>query len=319
MECEQRLQSTLIAAPSSNAYNEDCESKLDPATQAQCWDGFHTSHSHGNFFKPRRYILKCFPCILDQCAPSLPDELNDGRANKTRLILEVGCGSGSSCLPILQHCNDEKTVKILACDCSSVAVEVCQSVIDKYDDDDVTKRNFGAFVSDPSLEVDESDTTFVQDVHAAYVKLLGAERDTSTTITNLNEGLADIVLMVFVLSAIPPQRVSRSLQQIYNVIKKGGRVCFRDYALYDLPMMRFKESHCVHDTTCLDVDGVSPRLYERGDGTLSRFFDLETVRHLFEGVGFVVEELRYATVYNDNRKTGERLKRAFVHAVFSKP
>jgi hypothetical protein len=40
---------------------------------------------------------------------------------------------------------------------------------------------------------------------------------------------------------------------------------------------------------------------------------------VFEGVGFVMEELRYATVYNDNRKTGERLKRAFVHAVFSKP
>jgi len=64
--------------------------------------------------------------------------------------------------------------------------------------------------------------------------------------------------------------------------------------------------------------GNSPRLYERGDGTLSRFFDLETVKVIFEEVGFVEEELRYATVFNDNRKTGERLKRAFVHAVFRK-
>jgi hypothetical protein len=42
------------------------------------------------------------------------------------------------------------------------------------------------------------------------------------------------------------------------------------------------------------------------------------VKVIFEEVGFVEEELRYATVFNDNRKTGERLKRAFVHAVFRK-
>ena len=54
-------------------------------------------------------------------------------------------------------------------------------------------------------------------------------------------------------------------------------------------------------------------------GTLSRFFSLDTIRDIFESAGFIVEELRYATVFNDNRKTGERLKRAFVHAVFRKP
>jgi hypothetical protein len=195
-----------------------------------------------------------------------------------------------------------------------VAVDVCKSVIEK---EDIATANFGVFVSDPSLEVEEADTTFSQDVVTAFMQLQGSHHIATTK--NPDECLPDIVLMVFVLSAIPPERVSRFLQQIYNVTKCGGKVCFRDYALYDLPMMRFKDSHCVHTSSCRDVDGAKPRLYERGDGTLSRFFDLETVRHVFEGVGFAMEELRYATVYNDNRKTGERLKRAFVHAVFSKP
>jgi methyltransferase-like protein 6 len=205
----------------------------------------------------------------------------------------------------------------LACDCSAVAVDVCKSVIEK---ENASATNcFGAFVSDPSFEVEEANTTFSQDVMTAYMQLLSGSLHTATATNNPDECLADIVLMVFVLSAVPPKRVSRFLQQIYNATKCGGKVCFRDYALYDLPMMRFKESHCVHTSSCCDFDGAKPRLYERGDGTLSRFFDLETIRHVFEGVGFVMEELRYATVYNDNRKTGERLKRAFVHAVFSKP
>jgi hypothetical protein len=65
-------------------------------------------------------------------------------------------------------------------------------------------------------------------------------------------------------------------------------VCFRDYALYDLPMMRFKESQCAHTSSCRDFDDAKPRLYERGDVTLPRFFDLETVQHMFESAGFAM-------------------------------
>lgn len=306
VEMEEKLQQSMTFSSKTVEQDtidddDDEQIKLHPNTQAQCWDGFHTSHSTGNFFKPRRYIMKCFPCILNHYEnPKQPE----------RLVLEVGCGSGSSCLPILRNCTDNTI--ILACDCSAKAVDVCKSVVESSTD----TKNFGAFVSDPSLESDETDTSFVQDVKAAHMQLL-----TNETTTNNDDGvvgLADIVLMVFVLSAVPPKRVERFMQQIYEATKCGGKVCFRDYALYDLPMMRFKETHSVH-STCSDSDGKTPRLYERGDGTLSRFFSLDTIRDIFESAGFIMEELRYATVFNDNRKTGERLKRAFVHAVFGKP
>ncbi len=35
--------------------------------------------------------------------------------------------------------------------------------------------------------------------------------------------------------------------------------------------------------------------------------------------GFTVEECEYVTVYNHNRKTGQKLKRVFVHCLFRKP
>lgn len=307
MEMEHKLRSMQSSAETDehDKIDDDEHIKLHPNTQAQCWDGFHTSHSTGNFFKPRRYIMKCFPCILDHC-----DAENSTQTEQSkRLVLEVGCGSGSSCLPILRNCS-ESTI-ILACDCSAKAVDVCKSVVQSS----IDSKNFGAFVSDPSLESDESDTSFAQDVKAAHMQLL-----TEETITNNDDtvGLADIVLMVFVLSAVPPKRVPRFMKQIYDAVKCGGKVCFRDYALYDLPMMRFKETHSIN-STCSDSDGKTPRLYERGDGTLSRFFSLDTIRDIFEPAGFIMEELRYATVFNNNRKTGERLKRAFVHAVFRKP
>ena len=256
IEMEQKLQSLPSSAETAEidtTIDDDDRVKLKPETQAQCWDGFHTSHSTGKFFKPRRDIMKCFPCILEHCATE--DSTQTERPK--RLILEVGCGSGSSCLPILKNCT-ESTI-ILACDCSAKAVDVCKSVVQSSTD----SKNFGAFVSDPSLECDESDTSFAQDVKTAHMKLLTDE----TIITNNDDvGLADIVLMVFVLSAVPPKRVPRFMKQIYDAVKCGGKVCFRDYALYDMPMMRFKETHSIH-STCCDSDGKSPRLYERGDGT----------------------------------------------------
>ena len=259
---EQKLQSLRSSAETAEidtTIDDDDRDKLKPKIQAQCWDGFHTSHSTGNFFKPRRYIMKCFPCILEDCATT---EDSTQMERSKRLILEVGCGSGSSCLPILKNCT-ESTI-ILACDCSAKAVDVCKSVVQSSTD----SKNFGAFVSDPSLESDESDTSFAQDVKTAHMKLLTEE----TVITNNDDvGLADIVLMVFVLSAVPPKRVPRFMKQIYDAVKCGGKVCFRDYALYDMPMMRFKETHSIH-STCCDSDGKSPRLYERGDGTCSEYF-----------------------------------------------
>ena len=80
-----------------------------------------------------------------------------------------------------------------------------------------------------------------------------------------------------------------------------------------MPMLRFDPSSACKSSTPDDP------VFVRGEGTIARFFSVETARRLLEEAGFATLELRYCTVFNHNRKTGQRLKRVFVHGVFEKP
>lgn len=64
---------------------------------------------------------------------------------------------------------------------------------------------------------------------------------------------------------------------------------------------------------------IKRHLYRRGDGTLAYFYTAEELSGLAEAAGLEVEECNYVCVVNKNRKTGQLLRRAFVHGVFKKP
>jgi len=51
------------------------------------------------------------------------------------------------------------------------------------------------------------------------------------------------------------------------------------------------------------------RVHQRGDGTLAVYASVEEVAALAEGAGLRVQEGKYATVRNVNRRTGEVLSR----------
>ncbi len=95
--------------------------------------------------------------------------------------------------------------------------------------------------------------------------------------------------------------------------------------VYDMPMLRFEPSSsrgCAAGTAPDDnddCDDIGDPIFVRGEGTIARFFSVDATRSLFESVGFETLELRYCTVYNRNRKTGQEMKRVFVHGVFLKP
>ncbi|KAL9179550.1 hypothetical protein ACHAXT_008840 [Thalassiosira profunda] len=315
------------AAASAEAETDDAcdgdgmaEEDLLPNSQSKVWDEFHSNHSAGNFYKPRRYLTKCFPCILRY--------LSDDRAElqTERILLEIGCGSGSSCIPILKHCMETiceggtRRVLLLACDSSPVAVETTRRYIEEkvltdneQSGGNETNLTFGAFVGDPGLTAEESDVSFLQKVKLAHDEHLIPHRPNNEVDHKFEDGIAGIVMMVFVLSAVAPSRVPRFLEQIYQTTQPGGKVCLRDYALYDMPMLRFAPS------AACKSDATGDPVFVRGEGTIARFFSVESVRELFEAAGFRVAELKYATVYNHNRKTGEEMKRVFVHGVLEKP
>jgi len=356
LECSQQKQRDNNTSTKQLTENDEA---LLPQSQSNAWNAFHTNHSAGNFYKARRYLTKSFPCIQQYFTKyTQPQGNNDDdqeedihqrttitqkneERDDVRIILEIGCGSGSSCIPIMKQCaemeecstaiEEENDIDIrrilLACDSSSVAVDTTKRYIAKFIEkeketaDDNTKKSsdilFDAFVSDPSLKDEEVDTSFLQDVTAAYEKLMskeGKQKD-NNCIIKFEKGIAGIVVMVFVLSAVTPPRVDRFLEQVYETTIPGGLVCFRDYGLYDMPMLRFDDDANVTCSTEMSDDQV----FVRGEGTIARFFSTETTKHLFESAGFETVECRYCTVFNNNRKTGQQLKRVFVHGIFKKP
>lgn len=184
-------------------------------------------------------------------------------------VLELGCGYGSAIVPILAECPN---VHAQVCDFSAHAIDLLQQGSD-YD-----PKRCRAFVCDIARE-----------------ELMGVA-----------PASVNIVLMIFVLSALPPEMFAQTLKKIFTTLQPGGIVCFRDYGLYDLAMRR-------------NAKKLGPNLYYRSDGTFAYFFSREVLAALFEQAGFTIVENNYCTVRLRNRKKGVAMDRVWVHGKFQKP
>ncbi|XP_070946990.1 tRNA N(3)-cytidine methyltransferase METTL6 isoform X8 [Macaca nemestrina] len=88
-------------------------------------------------------------------------------------------------------------------------------------------------------------------------------------------GSVDVVMLIFVLSAVHPEKMHLVLENIYKVLKPGKSVLFRDYGLYDHAMLRFKAG-----------SKLGENFYVRQDGTRSYFFTDEFLAQLFMDTGY---------------------------------
>ncbi|NXP48836.1 METL2 protein, partial [Heliornis fulica] len=155
-------------------------------------------------------------------------------------ILEVGCGAGNTVFPILQT-NNDPGLFVYCCDFSATAVDLVQNNTE-YD----SSRCF-AFVHD--LCSDQSPFPVP------------------------DESL-DIVILIFVLSAILPEKMQSVVNRLSVLLKPGGMILLRDYGRYDLAQLRFKKGQCLSDN-----------FYVRGDGTRVYFFTQGDLDDLFTAAG----------------------------------
>ncbi|GAA6097432.1 tRNA N(3)-methylcytidine methyltransferase METTL6 [Tachysurus ichikawai] len=188
------------------------------------------------------------------------------------LMLEAGCGVGNCLFPLME---EDLNIFIYACDFSPRAVR---------------------FVKENSLYCPERCLAFQCDL---------TKDDLRATIS---ENSLDVATLIFVLSAIHPDRMQLAVENIYRVLKPGGIVLFRDYGLYDHAMLRFKSG-----------SKLGENFYVRQDGTRSFFFSREYLANLFQQAGFHTLVNEYVLRETVNKKEGLCVPRVFLQSKFRKP
>ncbi|KAF2832057.1 S-adenosyl-L-methionine-dependent methyltransferase [Ophiobolus disseminans] len=197
------------------------------------WNVFYKNNKT-NFFKNRKWLSQEFP-ILGEIGRE------DGPA---ATILEVGAGAGNSAFPILQN-STNKRLKIHACDFSKKAVELIRA---------------HELYNPEYIQADVWDVASSPDSENGGLPL------------GLQEGSVDVVLMIFIFSALNPRQWDQAVRNVWKVLKPGGQVLFRDYGRGDLAQVRFKKGRWMEEN-----------FYVRGDGTRVYFFDLPELESIWSG------------------------------------
>ncbi|XP_006461752.1 hypothetical protein AGABI2DRAFT_205628 [Agaricus bisporus var. bisporus H97] len=176
-----------------------------------------------NFFRNRKWLHNEFYELI------AATECDAG----PMVIAEVGCGAGNSVFPLLSA-NKNPQLVFKAYDYSNHAIKLVQSN--------------PLYASPPCGSINASvwDVTSINGLPA-----------------DVPPGSVDIVVLVFVLSALHPDEWGKAVNNIYTMLKPGGRVVMRDYGRYDLTQLRFKANRMLDEN-----------FYIRGDKTRVYFFEL---------------------------------------------
>lgn len=189
-------------------------------------------------------------------------------------ILEVGCGAGNSVFPLLKATCHDPRVFIYCCDFASGAVELIKSH-SSFD----SSRCFA----------------FVHNVC-----------DDASPYPFPDESL-DVILLVFVLSSIHPDRIQGTVNRLARLLKPGGMMLFRDYGRYDASQLRFKEGCCL-----------SANFYVRGNGTRAYFFTKDEIHHVFCSAGLTEVQNLLDRRLQVNRKKKVKMHRVWIQSKFQK-
>lgn len=117
----------------------------------------------------------------------------------------------------------------------------------------------------------------------------------------------DLVLMLFMLSALAPGEMPAAIAAVVARMRPGGVLLIRDYGRYDYAQLRFAGRHKIGEN-----------LYVRQDSTRAYFFDTGDIERLASDAGLRVVECRFLCREYTNRREASGLARVFVHARLQK-
>lgn len=185
-----------------------------------------------NFFRNRKWLHNEFPELVAASQPGAGP----------KIIAEVGCGAGNSVFPVLTN-NQNPQLSLKAYDYSSHAVKLVQ--------------HNTLYTNAP-----------IGSIHAAVWDVTSADGIPS----DVQPGTVDIVILVFVLSALHPDEWYSAIRNIHRMLKPGGLIVLRDYGRHDLTQLRFKTKRLLDEN-----------FYIRGDKTRVYFFEIDELSLLFTG------------------------------------
>jgi methyltransferase-like protein 6 len=197
-------------------------------------------------------------------------------STERRTLLELGCGVGNTVFPLIAQ---DPLLKVHCCDFSKEAVRLVK------ENKQYSEERVNAFVCDITKDA---------------------------LVDNVPESSVDIVTLIFVISAIPPEKLEQSIANIARVLRPGALVLVRDYSVGDLAQERLNELNDKKVQRKLDEN-----YYVRGDGTFVHYFTQESLRGAFEAAGrFKLHEMKVCEREIENRKKQMTMHRKWIQAVF---
>ncbi|XP_054712683.1 tRNA N(3)-methylcytidine methyltransferase METTL2-like [Uloborus diversus] len=234
------------------------------------WDKFYNIHQN-RFFKDRHWLFTEFPELT--LKPNESESKSQASDPSQINIFEVGCGVGNTVFPILDT-NSDSNVMVYCCDFSETAI----SLIKEHPDFDGKRCH-----------------PFVLDISS------------NSWNVPFPENSLNYIILIFVLSAIHPDKMQYVINQLVKYLKPGGQILFRDYGKYDMVELRFKPGQCLTD-----------HFYVRGDGTRVYFFSEDEVHKIFSSAGLSQTQLYSSKRLQVNRGKQLKMYRIWIQAKYQK-
>lgn len=271
-----------LLAKQSETRVSDKDALAYHSDAASYWDQFYARHEN-RFFKDRKWLHLEFPELVAATRSDAPPTT----------ILEVGCGAGNTVFPLLAD-NANPALRLIACDYAEQAVEVIKA---------------NPLYASPPAGTCEAHVWDLSTSSASPTF------DPARLPPGVEPGTVDIVVLVFVFSALHPNEWAAAAENVYQMLKpRTGLVLFRDYGRHDLPQLRFKKNRMLDDN-----------FYVRGDGTRVYFFEPQELYTLFHAAPhaspeaspadwFATQQMAIDRRLLVNRKERKRMYRVWLQA-----
>uniref|UniRef100_A0A2I3RFA0 tRNA N(3)-cytidine methyltransferase n=1 Tax=Pan troglodytes TaxID=9598 RepID=A0A2I3RFA0_PANTR len=311
-----------------NSIQRVCQEKqVDYEINAhKYWNDFYKIHENG-FFKDRHWLFTEFP----ELAPSQnQNHLKDWFLENKSEVCE--CRNNEDGPGLIMEEQHKCSLKSLEHKTQTPPVE--ENVTQKISDLEICADEFpGSSATYRILEVTFYSIIFVHmsdpglfvyccDFSSTAIELVqtNSEYDPSRCFAFVHDlcdeeksypvpkGSLDIIILIFVLSAIVPDKMQKAINRLSRLLKPGGMVLLRDYGRYDMAQLRFKKGQCL-----------SGNFYVRGDGTRVYFFTQEEPDMLFTTAG--LEKVQNLVDHRLQVNRGKQLTmyRVWIQCKYCKP